>query len=64
MIKIFQKPINFIMEVKAELGKVAWSTRQELMASTVVVIVTVALLGAFIFVIDAGLSKGLSVLLK
>jgi preprotein translocase subunit SecE len=61
---IIKKPINFIKEVRAELGKVAWSTRQELMGSTIVVIVTTAIMGLFIGLIDITLSKLLSLLFK
>jgi preprotein translocase subunit SecE len=62
--KIIEKPVTFLKEVKAELGKVAWSTRQELVDSTIVVIVTTAILGVFIGLIDIALSKVLSILFK
>jgi len=62
--KLIQKPIGFIKEVKAELGKVAWSSRQELIDSTIVVITVTALMAAFIGGVDIFLSKGLSLLLK
>jgi preprotein translocase subunit SecE len=61
---IIQKPINFLKEVKVELGKVAWSTRQELRDSTVVVIVITAILAIFIGIIDVFLSKLLSILFR
>ena len=61
---IIAKPLNFLKEVKAELGKVAWSTRQELLASTVVVIVVTVILGCFIGIIDLILSKLLTLLFK
>ncbi len=61
---IIQKPIKFLKEVKVELGKVAWSTRQELIGSTIVVIVITAIMGLFIGVIDISLSKFLSLLFK
>jgi len=61
---IIAKPVNFIREVRAELGKVAWSTREELMASTIVVIVVTSILGVFIGVLDIFLSKLLSLLFK
>jgi len=61
---IFAKPISFIKEVKAELGKVAWSTRQELIGSTVVVIASTAIVAVFIGIIDLLLSKFLTVLFK
>jgi preprotein translocase subunit SecE len=62
--KIIEKPVNFLKEVRAELGKVAWSTRQELIGSTTVVIVTTFLLSIFIGLIDVVLSKFLSVIFK
>jgi preprotein translocase subunit SecE len=58
------KPINFLKEAKAELSKVAWSTREELIGATTVVIVITLILGVFIGIIDAALSKGLSLILK
>jgi preprotein translocase subunit SecE len=61
---IIAKPLNFLREVKAELGKVAWSTRQELLASTIVVIVVTVILGFFIGIIDLILSKLLTLLFK
>ncbi|MGA2775061.1 MAG: preprotein translocase subunit SecE [Candidatus Omnitrophota bacterium] len=61
---LIAKPINFIKEVKAELGKVAWSTRQELISSTAVVIVTTVIVAVFIGIIDLLLSKFLSLLFK
>lgn len=46
------KIAKFVREVKIELGKVTWSTKNELIASTVVVIVSVILLAVFIGVCD------------
>ena len=43
---------NFFVNVKAEMSKVSWPARDELINSTVVVIVSVAILTAFIYVID------------
>ncbi|MFA5145283.1 MAG: preprotein translocase subunit SecE [Candidatus Omnitrophota bacterium] len=61
---IIQKPVNFVKEVRAELGKVAWSTRQDLISSTIVVIAITAILGVFIGLIDMTLSKLLSLFFK
>ena len=61
---IIAKPVNFLKEVKAELGKVAWSTREELISSTMVVIAVTVLLAIFIGVLDLVLSKLVSVLFK
>ena len=64
LVKNYQRIKKFLSEVKAELGKVAWSTRQELLASTVVVIVVTVILGFFIGIIDLILSKLLTLLFK
>jgi len=61
---IFKKAINFFKEVKIELTKVSWSTRQELVGSTVVVIVITSFTAVFIGLIDLFLSKMLSMLFK
>jgi preprotein translocase subunit SecE len=63
-VSIFKKAVNFLTEVKAELGKVSWSTRQELISSTIVVIVITAIMSLFIGMIDICLSKLLSILFK
>ena len=44
--------VEFMGEVKAELTKVAWPSRDEAVSSTWVVIGAVAVVSAWIFVID------------
>lgn len=61
---ILKRPVNFISEVKQELSKVAWSSRQELIGATFVVITITALTTVFIGIIDLSLSKVLSMLFK
>jgi preprotein translocase subunit SecE len=61
---IFKKSANFLKEVKIELGKVSWSTRDELIGSTFVVIVVTGIMAIFIGVVDLFLSKALSMLFK
>ena len=53
---IFRKITNFLKEVKIELKKVSWSTRQELVGSTVVVITVTFIMAIFIGLIDILLS--------
>ncbi|MBL7069991.1 MAG: preprotein translocase subunit SecE [Candidatus Omnitrophica bacterium] len=62
--KILFKPIKFLREVKQELSKVSWSTRQELMGATVVVIMVTGIVTLFIGTIDLILSQVLSRLFK
>ncbi|MFA5156379.1 MAG: preprotein translocase subunit SecE [Candidatus Omnitrophota bacterium] len=61
---MFKKLTGFLGEVKGELSKVSWSTRQEVMGATAVVITTTAIMAVFIGVVDLLLSKILSVVFK
>ena len=54
---------KFLKEVRFELTKVTWTTRQELIYSTIVVIVVSIILSIFIGVVDLGLSNLASMLL-
>ena len=62
--KILNKVTSFLNEVKVELSKVSWSTRKELVGSTIVVIVITLIMGLFIGLLDLVLSQGLSLLFK
>lgn len=53
----------FFTEVKEELAKVVWPSRNELWGSTVVVIITTFVLAAFIGLVDFILSIVLRVVL-
>jgi len=61
---MFKKPLNFLREVKTELSKVSWSTRQELIGSTAVVLSITSLTAMFIFIVDFLLSRLLTLLFK
>ena len=61
---ILAKPVNFLKEVRTELSKVSWSTRKELLASTVLVITVTAIMTVFIGLVDLVLSRFLSVIFK
>ncbi len=64
MSNLFSKPVQFLKEVRGELSKVAWSTREEVLGSTFVVIVVTGLTAILIFVIDLALSRGLNLLFR
>ncbi len=51
---------DFLIATEGEMKKVAWSSKAEVVGSTLVVIVTVVLLAAFIFAVDLLVSGGLS----
>ena len=48
----FLRVRDFLVEVTAELKKSSWPTRKELVDSTLVVIVTVLILGIFVALAD------------
>ncbi len=56
------KPREFVKEVFAELKKVAWPTRKEVIAYSTVVLVSVVVIAAIIFGMDYVFAKGVLVL--
>ncbi|MCQ9204900.1 MAG: preprotein translocase subunit SecE [Omnitrophica bacterium] len=64
MFKKIKKIPVFFKQVREELKKVNWSSRQELMAAVRVVIVVMSLLTGYIFAVDIGLSKLIQLVLK
>ena len=55
---------KFIGEVLAEMKKVSWTTKRELVDSTLIVILSSFLLGIFVGIIDFAFSKGVAVIIK
>lgn len=47
-----EKIIKFLKEVRAEGNKVTWPSKQELLNSTIVTIVTTIIVSIFIFFVD------------
>ena len=58
------KFVGFFNDVKLEMGKVSWSTRDELIGSTIVVIVSLAILSIFIGVCDVVLSSVVNIIMS
>ncbi|OGW71084.1 MAG: preprotein translocase subunit SecE [Omnitrophica bacterium GWA2_41_15] len=58
------KITNFITEVKVEMQKVSWSTKDELVGSTTVVIASTLLLAMFIGIVDIVLSRFIGLILR
>ncbi len=58
------KTKNFIAEVLVEMKKVSWTTRRELIDSSLVVVFSALSLGLFVAIIDFVLSKGVATVLK
>lgn len=53
---MFERLVKFIREVRNEMRRVSWPTRDEVRESTTVVIVIVLILAVFIGLVDRALS--------
>ena len=60
---MFQKAVEFVREVKVELKKVTGPTRKQTTGTTIVVIIFVFVVAAFLGLFDLGLSKLVQVVL-
>jgi len=49
---MFGKFVTFLKEVRAELKKVTWPSRRELIGSTIVTIVVTIIISIFIGIVD------------
>ncbi len=45
-------PLKFLRQVRTEANKVTWTTRQETIASTIMVMIMVVIVAAFLFAVD------------
>jgi len=59
-----EKIKEFFREVKIEIKKVVYPSREELMGSTWVVIITAIVISVFLGIVDLGLSKLVKVALR
>ena len=64
MIKKIKGIPRFLNEVREELKKVSWSSRQELTAAAIIVVIAISLLTSYIALVDLGLSRLVQILLK
>ena len=53
-----------LKEVKIELGKVSWSSREDLTSSAIVVIASMFLLGIFIWICDFVFARMVNIIIK
>jgi len=51
-------PRQYLREVRGELRKVAWPTKEEVARYSVIVLITVVVLTTFIFLFDYAFAKG------
>jgi preprotein translocase subunit SecE len=53
-------PVKFIQEVRAEVSKVVWPTRREVLMTTIMVFIMAALTAIFFTLVDLLIRTGLS----
>lgn len=56
-------PLQFIQQVRAEVSKVVWPTRREVLLTTVMVFIMAALTAVFFALVDLLIRSGLEGLL-
>lgn len=56
-------PLQFIQQVRAEVSKVVWPTRREVMLTTVMVFIMAALTAVFFALVDIVIRSGLQAIL-
>ena len=59
----FAKRWQSIKDMRSEMKKVVWPTKKQLVNNTIVVVVTMLVVGAFIWVLDLGLGALVSLVL-
>jgi preprotein translocase subunit SecE len=56
-------PFQFLQQVRAEVAKVVWPTRREVLLTSLMVFIMTALTAAFFFLVDFIIRQGLSFIL-
>jgi len=56
-------PLQFLQQVRTEVGKVVWPTRREVVLTTIMVFIMAALAAVFFSLIDLAIRSGLTAVL-
>jgi preprotein translocase SecE subunit len=64
VVRYWSRAKTFLLEVMAELKKVSWTSRKDLINSSFIVIISAICLGCFITFTDLLISRGLSTLIR
>ena len=57
-------PFKYVQQVRNEVSKIVWPTREETMTTTIMVFIMSALIALFFFIIDTITSNVLDIILK
>jgi preprotein translocase subunit SecE len=55
---------EFLHDVRVEMKQVTWPSREDVIATTWVVVVTVAFFGVFLWLVDLGVQRGVQYIFK
>ncbi|MEX1286571.1 MAG: preprotein translocase subunit SecE [Acidimicrobiia bacterium] len=61
---IHKRLLKFLKEVRIELQRVSWPTREQMIAFTTVTLITTIALTGFVFLLDLGFREGVFSLLE
>ncbi|MEM6277602.1 MAG: preprotein translocase subunit SecE [Pseudomonadota bacterium] len=53
-------PLRFIQETRAEVAKIVWPTRREVIVTTIMVFIMAALTAVFFSIVDLGIRSALT----
>ena len=56
-------PLQFMQQVRTEVGKVVWPSRREVFLTTIMVLVMATLTAIFFFLVDLLIRQGLQLVL-
>lgn len=57
-------PLQFISQVRAEIGKIVWPNRREVVTTSIMVVLFTAFLAAFFALVDFAIRMGYNLLLQ
>ena len=55
-------PVQFLQQVRAEVAKVVWPTRREVVLTTIMVFIMAALTATFFSLVDMAIRFGLTII--
>ena len=57
-------PVQFIQQTRAEIAKVVWPTRREVILTTIMVFLLAAVAAIFFSIVDLGIRSGLNAIFR
>lgn len=54
---MFKKAVFYLKDVRLEMSKVSWPSRDELIESTIIVMIVSGMIALFLFAVDSALNR-------